>query len=82
MKEDGIIRIMKREAKNITLTGKAPIEGALPKWLHYMDHDLQFSFRSYLSASTKIGHRTRVFAVEYDIESRSFKSFIDTVPYN
>lgn len=82
MTEAGIINIMQREAKNIVSTGKAPKDGALPKWLHYMDHGLQFSMRSTLSASTKIGHRTRVFFTEYDINSNRFKSFIDTVPYN
>lgn len=82
MTEAGIISILKREARNISKTGKPPAEGALPKWLYYMDHELKFSLKATLSASTKIGYRTRVFHVEYDMKSDDFRSFIDTVPYH
>lgn len=81
MKEDRIIGILKREARNIAKTGKPPQEGALPKWLHYIDHGIQFSLKTTLSASAKMGHRVRVFFVEYDLATRRYKSFIDSVPY-
>lgn len=81
MKEQRIIRIMKREVRNITSTGKTPQTGSLPDWLIYLDHSISFDLEYTLTASAKIGHRVRTFFVSYNSNNEKFTVYIDSVPY-
>ena len=82
MIESEIISIMKREVSNITKTGKPPAPGAFPKWLYYMDHQFGCSLRASLTASTKIGNRTRVFHADYNLKTKRHTYHIDGVEYS
>lgn len=81
MTEDRIIKIIKRETKRMSTTGKLPPTGALPAWCILLDHCITYLCDFSLTVAAKIGFRMRTFFVVYNSRTKRHISYIDGVPY-